>query len=129
MTQRCSPWFKKGGKPHRGWYKGFWVDSSWELAFLMWNLDHGFEIVRNSKNFPYPYRSGVKYYRPDFIVEGTYVEIKGVMDSRSKRKIDNFPYPIKVVSQRDIKLYLNYAESKYGKNFFNLIKQTASYTS
>ena len=120
--QRRSPWFRNGGKPHRGWYKGYWVDSSWELAFLIWNLDHGFEIVRNSKNFPYPFRNGVKYYRPDFLVEGTYVEIKGVMDSRSKRKIESFPHPIKVIGSRGIKPYLKYVESKYGKNFFDLIQ-------
>lgn len=23
-----------------GWYKGFWCDSSWELAFVMYNIDH-----------------------------------------------------------------------------------------
>ena len=120
--QRRSLWFRNGGKPHRGWYKGYWVDSSWELAFLIWNLDHGFEIVRNSKNFPYPFRNGVKYYRPDFLVEGTYVEIKGVMDSRSKRKIESFSHPIKVIGARGIKPYLKYVESKYGKNFFDLIQ-------
>lgn len=116
-----SLWFRKGGKPHRGWYKNIWVDSSWELAFLIWHLDHNIEIVRNSHDFPYPFHNGVKYYRPDFIVEGRYYEIKGVMDYRSKRKIESFPYPITVIGKREIQPYLKYAETKYGKNFFNLI--------
>lgn len=126
---RKSLWFRNGGQPHRGWYKNFWVDSSWELAFLMWHLDHGKEIVKNTQNFPYPFRSGVKYYRPDFIVEGTYYEIKGVMDYRSRRKLQYFPYPIVIVGPKQIKPFLEYAESKYGKDFFLRIRQSTSYNS
>lgn len=107
-------WFKNGGEAHRGWYKGIWCDSSWELAFIVWCLDNGKEIVRNSENFPYPFRNGVKYYRPDFIVEGTYVEIKGVMDYRSKRKITNFPYPIIIIGKKEITPFIDYVKVKYG---------------
>lgn len=87
----------------------------------MWHLDHGKEIVRNSQDFPYPFRNGVKYYRPDFVVDGHYYEVKGVMDYRSKRKIDSFPFPITIVGKKAIQPYLIYAEAKYGKNFFDLI--------
>lgn len=123
---RQSPWFRNGGEPHRGWYRNIWVDSSWELAFLMWHLDHGNEIVRCTKTFPYPFRNGVKYYRPDFIVNGKYYEIKGVMDSRSKKKLASFPYPIEVIGLRKIKPYLEYAEKTYGKEFFRRISSSAS---
>lgn len=119
--KRNSLWFRNGGLPHRGWYKNIWVDSSWELAFVMWNLDHGKEIVRNTQNFPYPFRRSIKYYRSDFVVEGHYYEIKGVMDHRSKRKIDSFPYPITIIGKKEIQPYLQYAESKYGKRFFDRI--------
>ena len=83
-------WFRNGGEAKRGYYKGVWVDSSWELAFLIYHLDKGNEIIRNTKNFPYKWRQGIQYYRPDFIVDGQYVEIKG---------------------------YLDYAKAKFGEDF------------
>lgn len=117
---RSSLWFRGGGSPRRGWYRGIRCDSSWELAFLMWHLDCGHEIIRNMRDFPYPFRNGVRYYRPDFIVEGSYYEIKGVMDYRSRRKLQYFPYPIEVVGRKEIRPYLDYARKRYGKRFFEL---------
>lgn len=37
-----------GGRGKSGWYKGFWCDSSWELAFLIYHLEHEIPISRNS---------------------------------------------------------------------------------
>jgi len=31
---------KKSGRGKWGWYKGFWCDSSYELAYVIYNLDH-----------------------------------------------------------------------------------------
>ena len=39
----------------KGWYKGFWCDSSWELAYVIYNLDHGIEFRRNTEKFEYEY--------------------------------------------------------------------------
>ena len=122
MAKRQSLWFRGGGEAHRGYYKGVWCDSSWELAFLMGCLDRGLEIVRNTENFPYPFRNGVKYYRPDFIVEGKYVEIKGVMDGRSKRKVTNFHFPLLIIGEKEIQPYLEYAKMKYGEDFWRLLE-------
>lgn len=122
MAKKSSRWFKRGGSAHRGWYKGYWCDSSWELAFLMWHLDHGVEIVRNTGDFPYEIYGKKRFYRPDFIVNGVYHEIKGVMDGRSKRKLEQFPYPIKKIGAREIKPFLSYARSKYGENFYELLE-------
>ena len=120
---RRSLWFRGGGEAKRGWYRGIWCDSSWELAFLMYCLDHGKEIVRSTQNFPYPFRNGVKYYRPDFIVEGTYYEVKGVMDGRSKRKITSFPYPLVVVGEKEMRPFIEYAEYRYGKDYWRLLEE------
>lgn len=117
-------WFSKGGEAHRGWYKGLWMDSSWELAFAMYYLDKGIEIVRNTRNFPYVFKRKLQQYRPDFIVDGVYYEIKGVMDGRSKRKIESFPYPLKVVRSKDIKPYIQYAEARYGKHYWELLQES-----
>ncbi len=119
---RRSRWFRGGGAPRRGWYGHYWCDSSWELAFLLWCLDRGREVVRPTENFRYPYRGGFRYYRPDFIVDGRWVEIKGVMDGRSKRKLENFPYPITVIRAEEIGPYLEYARMKYGEDFDRLLQ-------
>ena len=119
--KRKRGWFKNGGEAKRGWYKGYWCDSSWELAFVIYCLDHNIEIVRNTKNFPYPWRKGEQYYRPDFIVNGKYVEIKGYMDYRSKKKIANFPYPLIIIDRYEIGEYLEYAKKKYGEDFWRLL--------
>ena len=119
---RNSRWFKNGGNAHRGWYKRVWCDSSWELAFLMWHLDHGKDIVRNTEDFPYTLYHKTMRYRPDFIVDGVYYEIKGVLDGRSKKKLDQFKYPIKKIGLREIKPYIQYAQEKYGVRYYELLE-------
>ena len=122
MAKRRSRWFRNGGQPHRGWYKGIWCDSAWELAFLMWHLDHGVEIVRNTEQFEYTLYNKTLHYQPDFLVEGVYHEIKGVMDGRSKRKISQFRYPLVVIGFKEIQPYLEYAKTKYGSEYYNLLE-------
>lgn len=91
------------------------------MAFVVYCFDNGIEIVRNTRNFPYKYYNKTRYYRPDFLVDDgtnqTYVEIKGIMDGRSKRKLDWFNYPIRVIGQKEIGFYLKYAKSVYGEKF------------
>ncbi|MEI7942893.1 MAG: hypothetical protein WCH76_06985 [Candidatus Riflemargulisbacteria bacterium] len=38
---------RKSGRGKHGWYKGIWCDSSWELAWVMYHLDHGIPFERN----------------------------------------------------------------------------------
>lgn len=106
---------------YRGWYKGYWCDSSWQLAIIIYCLQHDIQIVRNTKVFPYPWRKGVRYYKPDFIIQGKYVEVKGIMDYCSKKKLSNFHFPIEVITKKDMKKYLDYAIQKYGKDFYKLL--------
>ena len=124
MAKKKRGWFKNGGEAHRGWYKGFWCDSSWELALILYCQDNGVEIVRNTKNFPYMWRNRTEYYRPDFIMDGKYVEIKGYMDRRSKRKIGSFVQQLEVIDAKAIKPYLQWAVSHYGENFYDLLEKS-----
>lgn len=113
------------GVTHRGWVGSILCDSSWEMAFVAYCFDKGLEVVRNTRNFPYLYYNKTCYYRPDFLVDDgkvqTYVEIKGQMDGRSKRKLEWFPYPIKVIGKEDIKPYLSYAKTVYGEKYWDEI--------
>ena len=107
---------------HRGYYKNFWCDSGWQLALVLYCLDHNIQIVRNTKVFPYKFGRKILGYKPDFIMNGVYVQVKGLKDYRSKRKIEQFPYPLKVFGAREMKPYLKYVIQKYGKDYYKLLE-------
>ncbi len=113
--------FAKSGK-----YKGIWCDSSWELAFVVYNLEHGIQFEKNFEYFEYYSefdKKNHKYY-PDFkLDENTYLEIKGWMNDSSKIKINEFRknYPnlkLEVYGPNEMKPYLEYVRNIYGKNFY-----------
>lgn len=101
----------------KGWYKEFRCDSTWELAFVIYCLDHNIKIVRNKQSFEYIFENNKHKYYPDFILEdGSYVEIKGYLRDNDKEKIKQFPHYLIVIMKSKIKKYLNYIKEKYNKN-------------
>jgi len=105
-------------KHKKGMYKGFYCDSSWELAWVIYNLEHNIKFQRNKELFVY---KDNKRWMPDFILEdGTYVEIKGYFGAEAKNKIESFTKPILVIKHNEIKKYLDYVVNKYGKDFVKL---------
>lgn len=127
----CGGYRPGSGKAIKGWYKGYWCDSSWELAYTIYNIDHNIKFERNRKCFIYHNQEGneVKYY-PDYILpDGTFVEIKG-RDSYQDwlLKLNEFPKDIKLVVYNywGMKPFLKYVISKYGKKFTNLY-ETSNY--
>lgn len=116
---------KGSGKGIKGRYKGIWCDSTWELAWVIYHLDHDIKFERNYKGFSYLYEEEIHTYYPDFKTEDTYIEIKGRrgysdLDKKNKAKIDYFPEKISILYQPDMKYILNYVESTYGENFKSL---------
>ena len=105
-----------------GTYMGFWCDSSWELAFVMYCLDNGINIIQNHDFFNYQYNGKTHKYTPDFIVDGTYVEIKGYFTDKDREKLIQFPKDktIKLITNEDAKKYINYAKLTYGVRYFEL---------
>jgi hypothetical protein len=103
-----------------GWYKGYWCDSSYELAYLIYCLESGIEIERNKKGFEYVFENKKHLFYPDFIVEGKYVEIKNFESDLTDAKISYFPHEIKVYYKDTIQPYLKYVKDKYGKKFIYL---------
>jgi hypothetical protein len=109
------------GRGKKGRYKGIWCDSSWELAWVMYHLDHGVYFVRNTKKFEYHHDEKIRKWIPDFIMsDGSYVEIKGYMTEQAKAKIDSFSLPLNVINKVDIQPFLEYATNTYGKDFLKL---------
>ena len=103
-----------------GYYKGFRCDSSYELAFLIYCMEHNINIERNKNGFEYIYEDKKHLYYPDFIVNDEYVEIKNYKSELTDAKISYFPYKIKVYYKENMRTYLDYVKSKYGKNFIEL---------
>lgn len=102
------------GKGKFGWYKDYWCDSTWELAFVIYNLDHDIKFERNKEGFEYIYNGEVCKYYPDFILEdGSYIEIKGYMNGKDEEKIKQFKFPLKVLSTNEILPYIKYVKETY----------------
>lgn len=113
------------GRGKKGWYKGYWCDSSWELAWVIFNLEHNIKFDRNNIGFEYEYKKEKRKYYPDFLISETYYEIKGrrnfeKLDDENKEKIKQFKFNLKVLYEKDMKPYISYVISKYGKDYIKL---------
>ena len=111
------------GRYKFGTYKGIFCDSSWELAFVLYLLDHNIDFRRNtSESFQYVYEGKTHNFFPDFIIDGVYYEIKNYRSALTDAKVACFPKNLQliVLYYSEVKQYLAYAISKYGKNFFHL---------
>jgi hypothetical protein len=115
----------RSGRGKKGWYKGYWCDSSWELAWVVYHLDYGFKFDRNLNGFEYLYNNKKHLYYPDYIIENNYFEIKGRrsyedLDEKNKEKINQFKGNLYVLYSKEMKPYLEYVISKYGNDFIKL---------
>lgn len=112
------------GKGLRGYYKGFYCQSSWELAYVIYQLEHNIDIKRNTKGFKYTLDGIERSYFPDFyeVATNTYIEIKGYYDRKTKEKEKQFPKNEKLIifREKEMKPILDYVISKYGKDFIKL---------
>lgn len=65
---------------YAGYYKGYYFECSYELAWIVYNLDHGIKFNRCTESFEYYDSKTDKWrlYFPDFeMPDGTIIEIKG----------------------------------------------------
>ena len=117
-----SEWIKTTGGLRRGsgtgkhgWYKGYYCDSSYELAYVIYNLDHNIQFERNKKYYTYlDINSKVHKYYPDFIENNILVEIKGYWTENVQRKIDAVDdLPIKLLMKKDIQYMIDYVKLTY----------------
>ena len=89
-----------GGRGRKGWYRGIFCDSSWELAYVIWCLDHNKIIKRCIEKFQYTYNGKIYNYLPDFVVDQKYTEIKGYKTAQWQAKLTQFPHEIDVLYQQ-----------------------------
>jgi hypothetical protein len=106
------------GIGRQGRYQGIWCDSSYELAFVIYALDHGFTFERNWQSFPYTFRGVLRRWMPDFRLSGgRYLEIKGYISEQVQAKFAAFPHPLIIVQKRNLQFVFDYVVGKYGKDF------------
>lgn len=110
--------YRKGsGRGKKGWYKGFFCDSQYELGYVIYCLDHNIEIHRNTIFYPYTYKNEQHKYLPDFLVNDELVEIKGY-----KRDIDAVKLAavtdkkITILYPKDLKYVSDYLKQTYNKD-------------
>lgn len=107
------------GRGKKGWCRGFFCDSSWELAFVLYHTDHGSDIKRCKTPRTYEFKGKIKRYFPDFVVNGSTYEIKGYKteqwDAKQKANPDVIP-----IFETDLKPILNYVVDKYGKDYISM---------
>jgi hypothetical protein len=102
-----------------GWYNGYWCDSSYELAYLIYCLDNNIVIERNTIGYKYIYNNTLHTYYPDFRVNGELVEIKIYRSNLTDVKLSAVDEKITIYYKDTIKPFLDYAIFKYGKDFIN----------
>lgn len=116
--------FKEGSVRNykSGWYDGIHFDSSWELAFYIYNKEHNIKIERCKEVRKYIIDNEEHEFHPDFIINNQIYEVKGIKSKNSEAK-QKYNQDIKFLYRNDIEQYLNYVIEKYGKNFIDLYEK------
>lgn len=125
--RKLGGYHRHGGKGKRGWYKGYWCDSSWELAWVIYNIEHEIKFTRCKERFEYEHDGKKHTYNPDFILEnGEYVEIKGWSCKQWQSKVNQFPKEkvLHILMLKQMLPILKYVEEKYGKDFTRLYESS-----
>ena len=111
---RCGGIRHGAGRGKHGRYNGIRCDSTWELAWVIYQLDHNVDFERNNDGFDYFFQGTKHKYYPDFILQGNdYIEIKAYETDKVKAKHSQFPYKLSVLYEDDIEKYISYVKSTY----------------
>ena len=119
LSEHTGGYREGSGRGKQGWYKGIHCDSSWELAYLVYHLDHNLYIERCKEKRYYVWNNKQHTYYPDFITNDGIIEIKGYSTDQWKSKEEQNPDVI-VLYKDDMKLYLDYVINTYGTDFIKL---------
>lgn len=117
-----------GGKRHgagrgkKGYYRGIWCDSTYELAFVAFMLAKGHKVERYQGYVEYvdPVDGRTKKYYPDFVVDDIVVEIKGYLTVTDRAKLAACSFPIKLLQGPDLKEAFDYLKEVEGVSRDNL---------
>lgn len=105
----------KSGRGKKGWYKGYFCDSTYELVYVIYNIDHDIKFKRCHKYYEYFYLGEKHKYYPDFELEnGTLVEIKGYKNGQTSAKLKSVNDVNIMLLTRDELVYaFDYVKNSY----------------
>ena len=106
------------GRGKKGWYKGYYCRSTYELVYVIYNIDHNIKFAPCKRIYFYYWNNEQHRYYPDFELEdGTIVEIKGYLDKQAEAKIASVKdRPIKVLMKEDLDYAFTYVKQHYTYN-------------
>ena len=108
------------GRSYSGYYKRIYCGSTYELCWVIYQIEHKKEFQRFEGCLEY---NGKKYF-PDFLQDRKIIEIKGYEHNdlvEAKTKVANMcGYEVCVLRKDDLKKEFEYVEKKYTKNFKSL---------
>jgi hypothetical protein len=114
------------GRSKHGFYKGIYCGSTYELCWVIYNLDHNIKFTR----FPtFLEGNGIKYY-PDFLLDDkqTIVETKGYESDATvckKTKLaESYGYKVVVLRKQDLEPVFNYVKKTYGTSKYHTLYDT-----
>lgn len=110
----CGGYRKGAARGKSGYYKGIWCDSTYELVYLIYNLDNGIDIRRNTLKFPYSHNGKNHEYIPDFRVNGELVEIKNFWTEVVQVKLECVPEKISILYYDELEEMMQFVDEKYG---------------
>lgn len=117
------------GRGKSGWYKGFFSNSTYELAFLIYHLDHGNDITRYVGYFSYydPERKQNFKYYPDFLVNGRIIEIKGYKSKLDDYKLSGTDGAVTIKYLSDLSTEFDYVKDQTKLNIKDLYRLYDNY--
>ena len=125
-SKTCSSHYVGGyregsGRAKTGYYKGIYCGSTYELVWVIYNLDNNNTFIR----FPgFLEHNKVKYY-PDFLIDNTIIEIKGYEKQESvdkKTKVaQHYGYNVTILRKEQLQTEFNWVSDNYKyKKLFEL---------
>lgn len=111
---------EKSGRSKSGYYRGIYCGSTYELAWVIYQLDHNIPFTR----FPGYIEFNNKKYYPDFLQNGSIIEIKGYEQQQSVDEknvvAQKNGYNVFVLRKEDLKREFEYVKSTYTSKFETL---------
>ena len=108
------------GRAKSGYYKGFYCGSTYELCWLIYELDHG----RLPERFQGVLEFNSIKYIPDFVYGNTIIEIKGYEDPQkvdAKTKVaEMHGYTVVVLREKDLTHCFEWVSTNYTKDYKTL---------
>ena len=103
------------GRGKKGYYKGIYCRSTYELVYVIYNLDHNIDFMPCKRIYEYEYQGEKHKYYPDFeLKNGTIIEIKGYATEQTKAKLASVTdRPIKILFKRDLQYAFDYVSKNY----------------